>query len=107
MEHTLFLLTSVLLLAGWLLLELVLRRRVLRGTILEAVPAPVPLAGLLATDFAVRLDDGREVTARASGCVQCLAQLARGSRVALLPSRDGYVITLPWLRRASTCGAGD
>jgi hypothetical protein len=108
MEHTLFLVTAAFLLAGWLAMEIAMHRRLLRGTVLGARAPRLPLAGLLGAEVLVRLDDGREVAAQASGGVQCQARLAPGSRVALLRRGDGYVVAVPWLnRRAKSCGAGN
>jgi hypothetical protein len=108
MQNTIFTITAVFLFAGWLALEIALHRRVLRGTVVGIRAPRLPLAELIVSDLIVRLDDGREVDAQASGCVQCQARFAAGSRVALLRRGDGYIVTVPWLRqRAKTCGAGE
>ena len=107
MEQLLTLITTVVLLVGWLALELLLWRKVIRGTVVGERSGQAPLAGLIASDVVVRLDDGREVTARASGCVRCQGGLAPGCQVSLLRQREGYVVALPWLRRrVKACEAG-
>lgn len=106
MEDLLFKLTSVLLLAGWLYVTLFVHRKALRATVLRAVRAENEALELLESRWLVRLDNGREVIAAASGCVQCQGDLRPGRVVKLLRDKRGYqVAATVWRRPAGECGA--
>jgi len=95
MYETLTIVTSVILIAGWLLFSLAVRRKNLSATIVRVLPAQMPMQELLAVDLLVRLDDGREVVARAGGCARCQGDFRPGRPVALLHNRGAYVVTIP------------
>jgi hypothetical protein len=46
----------------------------------------------------VRLERGDEVSASLNCCTLCLGHLKLGDEVRVSPSREGYVVDLPWFR---------
>jgi hypothetical protein len=92
-EALLFNATAAFLVVGWLAIELLMRRRAVRGTIVRALGEGGP-ADWLQSEWLVRTDAGRLVRAKAHGCVQCQGGLQAGGRVGLLRDRDGFVVTL-------------
>lgn len=108
MENWLFLATSVFLFAGWLAMELSQHKVMLAGTVVGFKHSQNPMADMIALDVVVRLDNGSEVIACASGCARCQTRLVSGATVAVLKQKKGYVIAVPWLKRVrSTCRVGE
>lgn len=102
MEATLTQVTAAFLFGGWLFTLLYLRRKARRGVIVRPLTDAADPLGWLQSEFIVRTDDGREVIARATGCIQCQGGLLPGRRVGLLRDREGLVILRTDPRQPST-----
>lgn len=59
-------------------------------------PVPLPV-----TSVQVRLENGAEVKASMSCCTACLGRVQIGDQVKVSPSRDGWIVDLPWLGKKS------
>jgi hypothetical protein len=69
-----------------------------RGVILSVEEGALAQILLPEVRVGVRLNDGRDVSATLNGCTLCLGRLKIGDQVRVSPSRDGYVVDLPWFR---------
>ncbi|HMK36049.1 MAG TPA: hypothetical protein VK463_13335 [Desulfomonilaceae bacterium] len=78
--------------------------RLVRGT--RGVITSVSEAGLLAAasvmTVKVKLKGGDEIDADLNCCTACIGRLKVGDEVRVCPTRDGYVVDLPWTRRSSS-----
>ena len=107
MEDWLYTATTVFLIGGWVVVELFVRRKAQRGTVLRGVTHGDGLSDWLEGRFLIRTDDGRTVVARASGCVQCQGDLRPGRRVGLLRDQDGFVVArTEGIAAPATCARG-
>jgi hypothetical protein len=107
MQTWVYYLTALFLIGGWLFAVLFVRRRSARGTVIHAVGDAGGPANWLQSHWLVETDDGRRVTARAHGCVQCQGGLRPGRRVGVLSEADGFVVTLTEsCRRIPAAGKG-
>lgn len=97
--------TTLFLVGIFIMAEVYRLRRGRVGVLVGVKDSGLPLLGLPATEYAVRLDDGTVVAATASCCTACMGRFELGDRVKVAKNRDGYVIDLPWVR-GKGCGAG-
>lgn len=105
MEAMLTQLTAAFLIGGWLFTLLYSRRKARRGVIVRPLTSAADPLGWLQAEFVVRIDDGREVVARATGCVHCQGGLGPGRRVGLLRDRQGFVVLQTDHRRPAPANA--
>lgn len=96
--------TTLILLVFFAAAEIYRLKRGRRGVI---VSMNDPGMLLPVTSVTVRLGDGDEVTAQLNCCTACLGQLKIGDEVRVAPSREGYVIDLPWFRRSRCTDGGE
>ncbi len=73
-------------------------RRAKTGRIVDFEDQGVALVALPMMKVQVRLDDGAIVQAHLNSCTACLGRLQIGDAVRVSPSRDGWVVDLPWVR---------
>jgi hypothetical protein len=59
-------------------------------------------SGMLAMNVKVTLNTGEKVSADLNCCTACMGRLGIGDEVRVSPTRNGYVVDLPWFRRG-TC----
>jgi hypothetical protein len=98
--------TLVFLVLVFLAAEIHRALRSTRGVIVsveEGSLGPVPLPIM---KVGVRLDRGDEVSASLNCCTLCLGRLNIGDEVRVCPSREGYVVDLPWFRSRRSKDAG-
>jgi len=92
-------LTTLLVLAVFIAAEV---HRVLgsqKGIILRLLEAGDEGTSLdLAASAQVKLEDGKEITAKIQPCTMCLGRLGVGDEVRVMRSGRGYSVDLPWLR---------
>ncbi len=70
-----------------------------RGSIVGPADTAHPALSFVLTSVIVRLEDGREVTARMDCCTACLGKLAVGDEIRVIPSSKGWSVGLPWLTK--------
>ncbi len=100
LEHA----TLIFLVAFFIAVEIWRIRRGQHGVIValgDDADFPVPLP---VTSVQVRLENGSHVKATMSCCTACLGRLQIGDQVKVSPSRDGWVVDLPWFGRKSCEG---
>ena len=88
-----FWITALVLVAGYIALEIYHGLAKRSGTVVRLVDNPIPLAGMVGCEVEVALDTGQEVRAMASGCVLCQNPIRPGMRVFLVKHKDGWLIS--------------
>ena len=80
--------------------------RIMRGTrgVIMSVHDGGLAAAMSVMTVKVRLKDGAEVDADLNSCTACMGRLKVGDEVRVSPTRDGYVVDLPWMRRGDCRG---
>ena len=97
--------TLLFLLALFAAIELAASKRGLKGVVVGFSDGGA-MTTLVERRLDVRLSDGRVIRAFVSGCTACMARFKAGDPVLLLPSRRGYIVTVPWLdSRCPSAGA--
>jgi hypothetical protein len=92
-------LTLLFLVSVFVVAEVYRAARSLRGVIVSADDCSLGPIALPVMTVRVRLESGKEVSAKLNCCTACLGRLDVGDEVRIADSRDGYVIDLPWFRK--------
>ena len=90
--------TVLFLVVVFIAAEVYRMRRAKTGRIVGFEDQGVALVALPMMKVQVRLDDGATVQAHLSSCTACLGRLQIGDAVRVSPTRDGWVVDLPWTR---------
>ena len=104
---TLELATVLFLVAVFLMAEIYRMKRQRRGLIVGLHDSGMSLIVLPEVTVQVRLDDGTEVPAKLNCCTACLGRLTVGDEVRVSDTRDGWVVSLPWLRTGACSGRNE
>ena len=88
-----FWITAVFLIAVYVIMEIVhgLSRR--PATVVRVLQNEMPFGGMLGCNVEVELENGRRVTAAASGCAVCQNPIEPGTRVFLVKQTNGWMVT--------------
>jgi hypothetical protein len=75
--------------------------RIIRGTrgVILSVRDEGLAAAMSVMTVKVKLKGGAEIDAELNSCTACMGMLKVGDEVRVSPTRDGYVVDLPWMRR--------
>jgi hypothetical protein len=90
--------TMVFLIAVFVAAEVLRIKRGSRGIIVSMRDGGLA-AAVSVMSVKVRLKDGAEIEADLNPCTACMGRLKVGDEVRISPTRDGYVVDLPWIRR--------
>lgn len=88
-----FWITAILLIVGYIVMEIARGISVRTGTVIRLIESDVPMASLLECEMEVDLDDGRRVKAVATGCALCQSGFGPGVRVSLLKHKQGWLVS--------------
>jgi hypothetical protein len=80
--------------------------RIIRGSrgVIVSVQDEGLAAAMSVMSVRVKLKDGAEINADLNSCTACMGRLKVGDEVRVSPTREGYVVDLPWIRRGDCQG---
>ncbi len=100
---TIFWITSLILVVGYIALEISRGFLARSGTVVKLIESKIPIASILEREMEVTLDNGERIIAKATGCSLCQSAFAPGVRVCVLKDKRGWLISST-NRKSFKCG---